>query len=406
MTERGYDDFDLEIKSLLRDAEEEVPPQIWEAVSSRVQHRRRAGAWWKWAGVAAAAAAAIAAVLTVGRPSVPASVSSSLLADNAVTAAEESTVAEETVVEEIVVDETPAPAARRPLKARPAATVRAVKEDSVPAEAETETAVETVPEAAPGTESVKTPSDTKTEPRSTTPEKKKASATVDPFALMAYEDAHKSSRRLEMDIKGLVGTNDNSTAGATGGRMASSGTKPAVSVARMAEEGESIYGVPVSVGAGVKVHFAPNWAVSAGLDYSLLWRTFKGTFTDPDARQFYSDNIKHSVQYIGLPVNLYYDFISSNYVNLYAYAGGAVEKGISDKYVIPGAAGTQTWKQDVPGLQWSAAAGLGVQFRLTDHMGLYADPGLRYYFDCGQPKSIRTQQPLMFSLELGFRFDL
>ena len=62
MTEKRYNDFDLEIRSLLQDAEEEVPPQAWEAISARVQHRRRNGAWIRWA---AAAAAAIAAVMVL-----------------------------------------------------------------------------------------------------------------------------------------------------------------------------------------------------------------------------------------------------------------------------------------------------------------------------------------------------
>jgi hypothetical protein len=43
---------------------------------------------------------------------------------------------------------------------------------------------------------------------------------------------------------------------------------------------------------------------------------------------------------------------------------------------------------------------------LGGHVGLYADPSLRYYFDNGQPKSIRTSQPLMLGLDLGLRIKL
>ena len=63
-------------------------------------------------------------------------------------------------------------------------------------------------------------------------------------------------------------------------------------------------------------------------------------------------------------------------------------------------------KEKAEGVQLSADAGIGVEFMLGKHMGLYIDPSLRYYFYCGQPKSIRTVQPLMFGFEMGFRFRL
>jgi hypothetical protein len=63
-------------------------------------------------------------------------------------------------------------------------------------------------------------------------------------------------------------------------------------------------------------------------------------------------------------------------------------------------------KEKADGVQMSAAIGLGAEFGLTQYLGLYIDPSLRYYFDCDQPKSIRTAQPLMFSVEAGLRFRL
>ena len=57
-------------------------------------------------------------------------------------------------------------------------------------------------------------------------------------------------------------------------------------------------------------------------------------------------------------------------------------------------------------MQLSANAGIGVEFMLGRYVGLYLDPSLRYYFKSGQPKSIRTAQPLMLGFELGLRFNL
>ena len=60
----------------------------------------------------------------------------------------------------------------------------------------------------------------------------------------------------------------------------------------------------------------------------------------------------------------------------------------------------------MPGVQGSADLGLGVQMKISDHLGLYLDPSAKYYFGANQPKTIRTQQPVMFNLEFGVRFDL
>ena len=91
-------------------------------------------------------------------------------------------------------------------------------------------------------------------------------------------------------------------------------------------------------------------------------------------------------------------------MNLYAYAGASVEKCVADNYNV-----LSTFirhKEKVPGVQLSANAGIGVEFMLGKHLGLYIDPSVRYYFDCDQPKSIRTVQPLMLGFEMGLRARL
>ena len=82
-----------------------------------------------------------------------------------------------------------------------------------------------------------------------------------------------------------------------------------------------------------------------------------------------------------------------------------MEKAIVSHYRIPDASGNIDFREKVPGVQWSAAAGLGIEFHLSPLVGLYVDPSLRYYFPGDQPVSIRTQQPLMMGLEAGLRFD-
>ena len=91
-------------------------------------------------------------------------------------------------------------------------------------------------------------------------------------------------------------------------------------------------------------------------------------------------------------------------MNFYTYAGGTVEKCISDKYDVLNT--EHIYTGSVSGVQTSANIGLGMEFIFGRRVGLYMDPSLRYYFDCGQPKSIRTAQPLMLGIEMGLRFNL
>jgi len=111
------------------------------------------------------------------------------------------------------------------------------------------------------------------------------------------------------------------------------------------------------------------------------------------------------MQYIGIPVNVYYSVVNTKSFDIYCFVGGEVEKGLSNKFIVDGTEQIRMNKS-VPGVQLSAAAGLGVQFSLTDNLGLYIDPSVRYYFDCDQPKSIRTAKPYMMTLEAGLRFNL
>jgi hypothetical protein len=117
-----------------------------------------------------------------------------------------------------------------------------------------------------------------------------------------------------------------------------------------------------------------------------------------------ASDIKNSQHFVGIPVNAYCNLISNKHISLYAYAGGAIEKCISDKYDILSTNIVHTEKPK--GVQLSANLGIGAEFKLGQHLGLYVDPSLRYYFDNGQPKSIRTAQPLMLGFEMGLRVNL
>ena len=170
----------------------------------------------------------------------------------------------------------------------------------------------------------------------------------------------------------------------------------------------STFGIPVSFGLGVRFDLTPRWSVSTGVRYSLLERKFYGTYTlvdeDGNIAKSESSDIRNSQHYFGIPVNVAFNIIRKDYLRFYAYAGGAVEKCLADKYNV--LSSNTIHVENVKGAQLSVNVGAGVEFLAGKHLGIYLDPSLRYYFNNGQPTSIRTVRPLMLGFEAGLRFRL
>lgn len=60
---------------------------------------------------------------------------------------------------------------------------------------------------------------------------------------------------------------------------------------------------------------------------------------------------------------------------------------------------------DEPGVQWSALAAAGAQYRLGGVVGLYFEPEASYYFTETALKTARTDSPLTLTLRLGVRLS-
>ncbi len=391
---RHIEDTDLMLRTVLDEGYEEVPAGIWEGVAEgldRVAARKKAAMiWWRRAAVSTAAAAAIAVGILVNTDPV---------SDHGL--GYPSLIAEGSAVEINVIPlESPVPLTA--MVSRPDAPESA----DVPAQTfvqkegthEKQTVIITE-EPAEKEDAVKEKPvrevAARQDQKEAFPEK------------WEEEELPKASKtRTSIVLSGIAGSNSspNKTSKTM---MRLPGTGKPLNKTTITDKDQSVYGIPLSFGAGVKIDFSQRWAISAGVNYTMLSRKFNGAYTEVNdgvaAPTIYSDmnNVQH---YIGIPVNVFYNIIDTKHMNFYAYAGGAAEKCISNKYEILDY--SITHKEDVEGIQWSAGLGIGVEFTPWKHLGIYIDPSLRYYFDCNQPRSIRTAQPLMFGLEIGLRFML
>ncbi len=180
----------------------------------------------------------------------------------------------------------------------------------------------------------------------------------------------------------------------------------------VSETGESTYGIPLSFGIGAKIFLTDRWSVAAGFNYTHLSRSFAGNYIQVNDNGEIETKVFSSISnvqdYVGIPVNAYYSILRNNLIDFYTYFGGTAEKCVSNRYIMKSEPENFIHREKVKGLQFSVNAGIGMEFIIANQIGLYIDPNIRYYFNNGQPKSIRTtyKNNILLGFEAGLRVRL
>ncbi len=160
---------------------------------------------------------------------------------------------------------------------------------------------------------------------------------------------------------------------------------------------------PVRVSLSVSRRFAPRWSLQSGLTYSYLrseFTTQQGNLTSDTSQKLH---------YLGIPVTVSYSVWNTRKLNVYATGGGMAEllvKGSAQ--TLPTLSGnklpqtTEHVSDHRP--VFSVQGGVGVEYQLTRHLGIYVEPGMSYYFDNGgQVRSSYTDKPFNLNLNIGVR---
>jgi hypothetical protein len=396
MQDKQYQDFDRQIRSMLADAEAKPSRRVWKAVSARL-HTPAAPAvspwgWMRWAGLSLAAATAVAAGVFFIHPrtSIPTIIHNPEQAQLA-QAADPANASENFDMQaEVAAPEAPVPTeSSRPVVRRQApqaaAPVQAAREDD---------GRQPEPEA-----TVDVSEDKQQTSTASTVGRRPATRPVrpvyDPFLSLGPEPIRPRAAKPRPSIyaQGAVGSNDAAFRAPHGAAMMAPGEQYGFT-----ELGASTYSVPFTAGIGVRFYATPRLSFGTGLDYTRLSRSFAGSYADVPG------SVHHTLQYIGIPLRAYYDIVSSGRIKFYVYGGGEAEYCLSNTYKLFGSPDiVRSYRVDE--LQFSVGAGLGVEFLLSNHLGLYLDPGVNYYFPCNQPRSIRTEKPFMLNFDVGLRFN-
>lgn len=390
MSENQHTEQDMMFRSILENGQEEVPVRVWDGVSSgldRIARRKKAILWFRRAAVSVSAAAAIAAGVIFSIPSEEPMI---LAEKNEVSVERQAEDVEQTALLAYAPEATSVPV-------RQAAVVAIGKREEYAVQsADTQEEIVNIEACADVPEQAEAP--VRNAENKTT--------VAETFTTDEWIEEEPVKRRK---IKAAFVLS--STTGAAGqGKSSSSGMlRRPISPATMIQTGvteisDNSFGLPLSFGVGARIDITKRWSIGIGVNYTLLTRKFEGDYMKVEKGEileYIQSDIRNMQHYIGIPVNVYYNIISAEKINFYAYAGGAVEKGLVDEYQI--LSSKSVYKKQIQGVQWSANLGIGVEFMLGRHLGLYLDPSAKYYFNCKQPKSIRTSEPFMFGCEIGLR---
>lgn len=150
------------------------------------------------------------------------------------------------------------------------------------------------------------------------------------------------------------------------------------------------YDFPVSFTVAVRKGITRRFSLESGLTYTYLHTVDDRSNTD----------IK--LHYLGLPLKGVVTIYDHRRLSVYVSAGGMVERQVSGKLKHP------TGNTDISNsrLQWSVNGAAGVNIKLGGRAGLFAEPGLSYFFDDGTGiPTIRKDKPLNFNLQVGLRVN-
>lgn len=393
MKERWIDDIKVEMQEF----ESDSPKGLWESIEGRLPASKVAPthSWWGWAVAAGALAVAGASAFLFFRPISPQEVISVEKAEPVVALNDvrpdpsEQIVRSQEIVEPVAVSQPKE--AQRPEKSAASQKTEALRETTAVQEAET---------------AQETTSAQETE--------------VLPWEEFSQETrvARKTSQnRVSVGLAASGAASFSQTALIGGGPLFGVGLdavswedSPKLGLAVVNQgkdiESELRHKVPVRLTLGVSYAITDRLSVVSGLSHTLLLSEYKeGT------QQNYKSG-EQRVEYVGVPINLKYDFYSSTRLDVYASAGLTLDKCIkanrTDDYFLSG----ENRLKEVISLgehpfQLSAGAAFGAEYRIYDSLWLFGECGLAYFFnDRSSLEILYKERPLNGTFNLGIRVAL
>ena len=153
--------------------------------------------------------------------------------------------------------------------------------------------------------------------------------------------------------------------------------------------------MPISIGFTASYSVTPRIALASGLVYTLATSSFQHGASMPTETQ--------TLHYVGIPLNLSYTVWGNSWLRTYIMAGAQADMNVKATLKADG----HKSNIDNDRAQFSVTGGAGVQLNVAQQLGVYVEPGVRYYFDNGSAvQTIFKEHPTNFSLQVGLRWNI
>lgn len=155
--------------------------------------------------------------------------------------------------------------------------------------------------------------------------------------------------------------------------------------------GNNTHNMPLRAGLSIRVPFNERWSLTTGVDYSWYSSTIGYSVTGGH---------KQDAHYLGIPVRADFTIARNRWLDVYVGAGAS-----ADFCVAAYDAGKKIAKD---GVGFSLIGAGGVQFNITDNLGIFLDPTLSWNIPSNNRvlDTYKSAHPFMFSGSTGLRITV
>ena len=154
---------------------------------------------------------------------------------------------------------------------------------------------------------------------------------------------------------------------------------------------------PFSLGFQVRYQLTERLSLTSGLVYTRLKSEFTKLMKGTEVEQ------QQQLHYVGLPLGLQYRLLQLGHLNVYATAGTQADWNVNARMSVNGS----QHDIDKDRLQWSLSGALGLSYDLTPHVALFAEPGIKHYFENGSSvQNYFKDKPTNLSLRVGVQLNV
>ena len=154
---------------------------------------------------------------------------------------------------------------------------------------------------------------------------------------------------------------------------------------------------PISFGLTVKIPISSRISLSSGIVYTRLRSDFTNIVNGYELEK------QQTLYYLGIPLSAQYLLWGYKGLKVYATAGGQVDFCLEAKMI----SGGTDIPYDKDRAQFSMQGALGLQYDIIPQLGIYVEPGVKYYFNNGSKvRNFFKDKPTNFNLQLGLRLNL